>query len=360
MFSKRTTVGTALSALLLSLSAASAQWQGGSLHPDGANKSDGLAAAGRQQGGGIEVFGEFIYYWHPVVWNARRNAYIDLLPEGWDSGLARSVSAAYRAGYFQVLNERHAALWVANDGSFRDLSPGPDYSASDAFALSGDQQAGTAHYFPTASPHAALWQGNQESFVDMHPSGTCWSEGYATDGTYQGGRLDVDEQGGGIHAALWRGSADSFVDMNPDGCLESVIQGMGLTNDGVHVQVGWARFSAGEYAALWRGSPESYVNLTPPGARGGRLYATTGTMHCGYANYTGNAEAGVWFGDDPASYINLEHVLGPGWSRSNAKGISVHQGRVYVTGAARSPEGRAEAVLWTARLRQLASPAPQP
>lgn len=356
----RTVTFSAVAGLFLGTFPASAPWRALTLHPDGANKSDGLAAAGRQQGGGIEVFGDSIYYWHPVVWNARRNDYVDFLPEGWDSGEVGGLEDSQQAGFLVTGLISHAIIWAGATDDYADLHPGGDYKGSEIMGIHPRSQVGTAYYYPTARPHAALWMGTPESFVDLHPAWARHSTAFATDGTFQGGSVDMTQEGGGVHAALWRGSAESFVDMNPPGCLGSAILGMGVAKDGTHVQVGLARFSNGEFPALWRGSPESYVNLTPRGARGGRLQATTGDLHCGYANFTGNAEAGVWFGDDPASYVNLETVLGPGWSRSNAKGISVHEGRVYVTGAARSPEGRAEAVLWTARLRKVIGPAGRP
>lgn len=350
--------GAAVANLVLGTFPAFAQWRGESLNPEGITESQAYAASERRQGGYILVFGEFIYYAHPVVWNARRNDFVDLLPEGWNSGKVYGTDGVFQVGYLSsTLNSTHAILWTGQPKTYISLNPGPDYSAPAAYASNGDQQVGYASFLATGLPHAALWFGTPESFVDLHPTWARHSTAYATDGTYQGGSVDTTEEGGGLHAALWNGSAESFVDMNPEGCLESAILGMGVAKDGTHVQVGRARFFSGEFPALWRGSPESYVNLTPPGARGGRLQATTGDLHCGYANFTGNAEAGVWFGDDPASYVNLETVLGPGWSRSNAKGISVHKGRVYVTGAARSPEGRAEAVLWTARLRKVIGPA---
>lgn len=352
--------GAAVASLVLGTFPAFAQWRGESLNPEGITESQAYAASERRQGGYILVFGEFIYYAHPVVWNTRRNDYVDLLPQGWGSGKVGGLEDSQQAGYLATGLISHAILWTGAADDYADLHPGGDYKGSEILGIHSRSQVGTAYYYPTGKSHAALWTGTPESFVDLHPTWARHSTAFATDGRYQGGSVDTTEEGGGLHAALWNGSAESFVDMNPEGCLESAILGMGVAKDGTHVQVGRARFSNGEFPALWRGLPESYVNLTPPGARGGRLQATTGDLHCGYANFTGNAEAGVWFGDDPASYVNLEPVLGPGWSRSNAKGISVHKGRVYVTGAARSPEGRAEAVLWTARLRKVIGPAGRP
>ena len=79
------------------------------------------------------------------------------------------------------------------------------------------------------------------------------------------------------------------------------------------------------------------------------VYGTTGTIHAGYVNYTGQAEAGIWSADDPESFENLHSFLGPEWYVSAGYGVSVHKGWLYVGGAANQEPGHQQAILWMRR-----------
>jgi hypothetical protein len=163
---------------------------------------------------------------------------------------------------------------------------------------------------------------------------------FATDGVRQGGWAAINPPVGEIHAALWHGTATTFRDMNPGGARQSVIRGMA---DGV--QVGEALFGTQHHAVVWHGTPASFIDVHPAGAQNSFLYDTTGTIHAGSAMYNGNAQAGIWIGDDPDSFLSLHQYLGPGWWASAAYTLTVHEGRLYVGGAA-ACSSSSEAVLW--------------
>jgi hypothetical protein len=334
--------------------AARGQWQVVYLHPEGAKSSDVHAAAGAQQGGRIEVLDDYIYEYHPVIWSVSAEDYIDLLPDGWRQGVVHGMDGPWQVGEIRIGFEPHAALWSGTPESFVDLRPGGDYGSSWAADVAADQQVGCATLSATAMHHAALWHGSPESFVDLHPPVARWSEALATDGLRQAGRAQFPADGYHSRAVLWEGSAESFIDMNPEGARESTILGMA---DGV--QVGWGLFGTVEHGVLWHGTPESFVDMHPSEGYTSRLYDTTGMIHVGYVNYTGWAEAGIWMGDVPYSFENLHPLLGPEWFVSGAQTVCVHEGWLYVGGAAGRTAGRSEAVLWMRRLPSTASsPAP--
>lgn len=145
--------------------------------------------------------------------------------------------------------------------------------------------------------------------------------------------------------------------MHPLMATQSVILGMAPG-----VQVGWALFEGRNLAVLWLGTPESAIVMNPADAYHSQLYATTGTFHAGYVTHGfGSAEAGLWIGDDPESFINLQDYLAPdGYYASVAKAITEHEGRLYVVGSAGSPRGRHEAILWIGRVPKTTGPMRRP
>lgn len=318
---------------------ARADWRFVVLQPADARESTAWGAGGARQGGYASVFDGVAYRAHPVIWNASSDDPVDLLPEPWSSGYVYDLAGDTQVGFVHDGTNPHAALWSGTPASFLDLNP-TQYSYSTIYAISGGQQVG---FVGPAGPLAAVWFGSPESCVRLHPTSMRWSEAWATDGQVQGGRASIPFIG--THACLWRGTADSFVDMNPEGARESIIRGAA-----VGVQVGWALFSTREFAALWRGSPESFLNLHPSDGYTSRLYATTGELHAGYVNYTGSAEAGIWIGDDPESFINLHRYVGPEYYASAAHAIVVDGGLAYVAGtASHTQTSKPHAVLWIGR-----------
>lgn len=332
----RTSLTVGLAFLLSSMTRA-AEWRVVVLHPQGDESSIAWAASARLQGGYAAVPEDGYYFAHPIIWSSSPNDYLDLIPPGWRVGEINGMDGPYQAGYVSNGRNPRAALWTGSVESFVDLTPA-SYGYGTVYAVAGVQQVGSVG---PPGPRAALWLGTPDSFVELHPPTARYSLAGATDGDYQAGWANLPEYGE-IHAVLWHGSAQGWVDMNPDGARESVITGMAPG-----IQVGEGLFSTHHYALLWHGSPESVIIMHPTDGYDSRLSATTGRVHAGYVNYTGWAEAGVWIGEDPESFINLHVYLSKDYFASAAYAIAIDRGVVYVAGtASHGPSSQPHAVVW--------------
>lgn len=330
-----------------SLTTLGADWQVVVLHPEDAKSSIAYAAAGAQQGGYAAGLGGDPYRKDPLLWNSSSNDYIDLLPPGWPVGQINGMDGAYQVGYVHDGRNPHAALWSGSAESFVDLTPGGDYIFAELRGVEGNQQVGYAGCTCDGNYHAMLWRGSAESYVDLHPDTARSSKAVATDGQRQGGFANFPALGQ-VHAVMWQGTADSFVDMNPEGSRASDISA--VAGD---IQVGSGQFDMRDFGVLWKGAPQDFVILCPADGYASRLYATTGTLHAGYVNYSGWAEAGIWIGEDPESFINLHRYLSSDYFASAAYAIAIDHGVVYVAGTGSHAEtGQPHAVLWFGRLGQ--------
>lgn len=334
-------VAAVLVLMAASAAAADIQWTALRLHPDGAYNSSANASWGGRQGGVVTFSGQ---PGRAALWDGSEESWTDLTPSWGNYGIVHGMDRTRQVGASESPFEPHATLWRGTAQSAVDLHPDPAiYRWSEAMAVSGQQVVGRAGFWQTGESHAALWNGTPESFVDLHPSVALWSEALATDGTLQGGRVDIRAAGVGRHAALWAGSAQSFVDLNPAGSVESVVRGMAQG-----VQVGRARWQGQSgRAALWRGSAQSYVDMNPPGGLASELFATDGTLHVGAANFGGFSwRAGIWLSDDPNSYVNLHTYLSHGAVASSASAVWTDGATIYVSGAISPASGPLEAWLW--------------
>lgn len=315
---------------------ARAEWTVVFLHPEGAEWSVVYAASGSVQAGIRHVQSD-----SPVLWHGAAESLPDLTPAWATGGRIYGMDAHRQVGLVGNSMFGHAGLWSGSPESCIDLDPGAPYIGSEAFALAGNQQVGRV--FVAGQNHAALWYGDAASFVDLHPAGMTRSAALATDGVRQGGAMLVP--GADFRAVLWNGSATDYVVLHPIGARWSGVSAMGPD-----VQVGSATFADGhDRAMLWHGSAASSINMHPPGTFNSVLNATTGTIHAGYITYVGFAEAGIWVGDDPESFINLNAYLPTGWFSSSANAVSIEGGRIYVGGSACPPEGMCQAILWVGR-----------
>lgn len=307
--------------------------QGGFTHPDVAGAA-GMIQTGTARLNEVR---------HPVYWRGGAGPCLSLLPaSGWSEGHARGTDELWIAGDLTPDTFRlvFPILWHRSEG-VHNLNEDGGLWAAYATDVASMRAVGAFYDPNTGDSHAALWTGPEWRVTDLHPSVGLWSEAVATDGRYQGGRVDMRAQGVAIHAALWEGSAASFVDLHPPhNPYESAVRGMAPG-----VQVGTT--GIGPLAALWRGTSASYRNLHPEGANNSWLWATTGRVHVGFAYINGSAHAGVWFGDDGSSFTDIHGALGPDWTLSEATAVAVHRGQLLVSGSARRRGNRiSEAVLW--------------
>ncbi|KAA0219933.1 MAG: hypothetical protein KJ057_16835 [Phycisphaerae bacterium] len=353
------------SVILLPLAAAHADdaraqegsWTVVYLHPAGYLESEVLAATGSLQGGYASPDSN-LGYARPILWKSPRTGLVDLLPEGWRRATIRGMSEGVQVGDIagEEFNSQFGIVWHGSARDFVIMDPPPGYGSTYLSAVSGDVYVGYAGFRETGMSHAAIWRGTPESFVDLHHPSASWTEAYATDGEFQGGRAKIPRPVLQMHACLWRGTAESFVDMHPEGAKSSVIRGMAPG-----VQVGEALFDTRHRAVLWHGTPESVVVMSPEASYNSYLYATTGTIHVGYITRLGGcADAGYWTGDAPESFVSLTAHLDPGWDCAAARAISEHKGRLYVAGHASSPQGRTEAVVWISPKLKTTRPAEAP
>jgi hypothetical protein len=203
--------------------------------------------------------------------------------------------------------------WGA-DYAATDLTPG-GFSDSQAYGISGTQQAGYGHGSATGEQnHALLWNGSASSYVDLNPTGSTYSAAWGNNGAYQVGQVGIV----GAKAAMWSGTADSYVNLHPaSGYTSSKAYGVSGTQ-----QVGSAMAGGYSHAMIWSGSASSYVDLNPSasGFNDSHGYSTNGTQQVGYgrATTTSPYRALLWSGT-AASCVNLNPS---GYDNSEAYGIS--------------------------------------
>ena len=316
------------------------QWTAIPLNPEGAYNSSALAAEGGLQAGTIGFSGQA---GRAGLWNGSADDWIDLTPD-WASGaFLNGMDGTMQAGQVQTRQGQkliyRAALWNSTAESAVLLHPAEGYRASEAKAVSGTMQVGNAKYTQTALPHAALWYGTAESFVDLNPAGADKSRALATDGTLQGGWAALPG-GGDREAVIWSGTAESVINLAPDGALASQVNAMAPG-----VQVGSYRYQGeNPRAAMWSGSAESLIDMNPQGAIGSEFFGTSGLIHTGSAIFSSFGNAGIWFGDDPDSFVNLHDYLPPEYFVSGALDVSMVGDTIYVVGTA--TRGPTEAWLW--------------
>ena len=334
---------------LLAVSPAHADWHAVYLHPGPPHVGSGAYASGGGWQGGIATaprppFG--LTTDHPVLWSGSAGTMIDILPisGNWDGGSVKGMSVNRQVGFVGGSNGVHAAMWRGTRESFVSLDfTGGDYIGSNALAVGGDQVVGTSYYARgRGARHAILWNAISFGWTDLNPPSSQISAAGATDGQTQGGYvIPIGE--GQEHAALWRGTATSFVDLHPAGWRYSSVSGVGIG-----VQVGTASgLSGSARPALWHDTAQSFIDMTPGRGTFGHILATTGTVHVGEVMIDGVSSAGLWWGDSPDAFVNLHNFLAPEWWQSTATGISLHNGKYYISGrGGRTDFVRNQALLW--------------
>ncbi|MFN0131784.1 MAG: hypothetical protein ACKVW3_04505 [Phycisphaerales bacterium] len=311
------------------------QWTPILLHPQGAFSSEVHALAPGFAGGQVRLAQSETR--QPSLWT--------LGSPGWTSfgsfGTIYDMNATQQVGLFQG-----AMLWSGTAQSGVLLGPFgvPGVTASEAYAIAGDQQVGRAYI--NQEDHAALWRGSSSSFVDLTPAGAQSAIAYATDGTYQwGGAGYLGPQGLYGRALRWKGAANDTLDFTPPNALYCGVLGVGGGQ-----QVGSVTFPGTPgHAVLWNNTPESWRDMHPFTIGTSILHATTGTAQVGWSNVPGfsSPQAGVWFGT-PESFIRLSAFLPPGFGgESIATSIIEDGGRYIVGGFADGPNGQHHAFLWT-------------
>ncbi|HEX5011618.1 MAG TPA: hypothetical protein VFY71_14590 [Planctomycetota bacterium] len=332
-----------LAATLLLAAAApalTAQWAVINLHPDGPFDSYALCIQDGHQAGYTRESGTFLQ--HAAVWSGTAGSWVDLHPPGATQSTATCVAGGQQAGWACCFDPptpgspvRHAMLWSGTAASWIDLSPpGMFGEATGSF---GSQQAGVS-YTPT-EPRAGVWSGTAASWLDLHPAAADWSWAYDTDGVQQVGIAQVN---GNTHASMWAGTAASWKDFHPSSALASralAVQG--------GQQVGWASYPLVQHAHLWKGTKQSLVDLHPAGAAGSLALGVHGDQQVGWVLMpTGGQRASLWSGT-AASWVDLDALLAPEYSLSEAHDIWHFGNSTYVVGYAfNTAAGHYDALMW--------------
>ncbi len=329
-------------------------WRAINIHPPEGQKSaayaiDGGTPYGMYENGNINDH-------VGVKWPRLVPELIDLTPEGHIWSEIRGADGNKQAGKARSNPPESftsGAVWYGTSESFQSLNV--EEINPQVYSVSRDMIVGDA-IFPGQrnDPHAVFWLNEDpDSIVDLHPpeSGSRQrSFAYATDGFWQGGAAT------GLHdgyktAALWKGLPTEFTDMHEfiTGARDSVIRGMA-----VGTQVGKALFpsTGDDHAIVWHDTAESWIDMHPsfhPGANS-YMFATTGDIHVGRSS----GRAGVWFGDDPDSFHDLQQYA-PWAASSTAYDVEVYNGKLYVVGSAGN--GKAHATVWIGTPVSSADPA---
>lgn len=232
-----------------------------------------------------------------------------LLNESEDSIYLPGIHGAdadKQCGYDTVDGLTYAALWFGTRDSVVHLHPGDPYYTSEVRDVSGDMAVGNVSI--RGKDHAAVWTaGDPPVMVDLHYGSANSSYARATDGRWQGGNS-------GLNAVIWKGTPESMVLMNPTEPGLYVLVGMALNPDGVGTQVGTGIIrdqfdNIRDHAVLWHDTPESWIDMHPPSSPGtnSHMWGTTGGVHCGEVA----GRAGIWFGDDPDSFLDIHQFIDP-------------------------------------------------
>ncbi len=336
---------SALVLLIVSLTPAAAlgqgeryRWQGFWLHPEGGSRSvtnavDGDIPSGEARVGITDA----------AIWPDWTGEYVNLRPDGAISAGVEGADGGFQGGQVSVSYfEGFPALWQGSTESVENMAPEGPYWSGRLFARRGVQTVGRVASTITGASHAGLWLNNDpDQFIDLHFASADWSEAYATDGTWQGGRAAFP--GVGIRAMLWKGNPSTNIIMGPGEYLNSNIQGMAPgTQVGYYINISY-------HAVLWHDTPESWLDMNPTDANTASLFATTGDLHVGYASTPATgfiAHAGVWYGDDPDSFFDLHPFVPDEYAddSSIAYDIDIVDGVIYIGGAINTP--RQHAFFW--------------
>jgi hypothetical protein len=306
-------------ALLLAVtSPATAQWSASDVTPPGALGAQILTMQGGVMGGSVVQPGAGVP--RPAIWTSA-GATVLSPTHGWVFCMDGGTQGGHSAG--------GATIWNGTPESAVYVDFGEVHAAR------AGQQTGI-RYDSLSGQVAMMWRGTPGSAVVLQPAGASQSRAYATDGTRQGGNVDLPQ---GRHAALWNGSASSWIDLSPtlsNSTVFAMVPG---------VQVGEAGVSH-PHATLWTGTPESRVDLNPPWAFGNSaFYATTGEFHAGMFTQNGLEHAAVCLGTRE-SWIDLHALLPSTYTSSFARAIERDGDTLYVGGYALAPGQWPRAMLW--------------
>ncbi len=314
-------------------------WVGIDLNPTGIYRSAATTISQGVPFGSVEVQNRD----RAVKWpTLQADSYIELTPNGYiGSRIIEADEDGNSQIGFLIGSVATPGIWHGSEDSFVDMTM-PD-TGSQLEDIKGNMIAGVAGI--NGHQHAAYWRNEDpNSMIDLHPPEALengWSVAYATDGFWQGGVSTLP--GPGLQkATLWKGLSIFYVNMQPDGAYYSYIYDMA-----VGTQVGYALFfGKNDHAVVWHDTQESWIDMHPswiPQHKASYMFGTNGIYHVGRAN----AQAGIWYGDDPDSFYNLQQYVENSTGTSTAWAVEYYKGKIYVVGSPGVwPDDTAHAYLW--------------
>ncbi len=324
----------ALIPLILTASAARAQWTVSILHPTGATQSSALGVSTTQQVGFLSGTSDTA-----ALWLGTAASYLTLHPAGATDSHANAAAATQQVGDAFASGQLRASLWTGSAASWIDLSPTGTFR-SVALGTNGVQQVGVARV--GLFDHASSWTGTAASWTDLHPAAANNSTAFAVYGNTQVGSAVISNV---LHACSWTGSAATFVDLHPTG--------IGATGSEARaVQLGRiAGYAAGvgghtSHACYWDGP--AFVDLNPAGSTESQALGTSGGIQVGYVRIAGGQSIASLWRNTAASWENLSLFLPGSWVATRAEQITRSGANYLVVGHGFNlATNRREAVLWT-------------
>jgi hypothetical protein len=308
-----------------------ALWKGApgsfiALNPKGAKSSEATGNYDNVQVGYADFLDD---HSHAGLWHGTSVSWVDLHPRNADWSEALGICGKTQVGFTTMSDgSQRACLWHGTAASWKDLHPTRAQGNSYAQGAWGDSQVGRAE-IPIRKAdswdgweceyHACLWHGTAPSWVDLNPEWAVESDASAVSGNTQVGTATTMKTWH-THAVLWHGTASSCIDLNPPGALSSYAYG--VSKD---LQVGATCFPAQDsHAGYWRDTPESWVDLNPAGYSSSFAYAVhqtaTDIWIVGFVESAeGKQYAAMWHMRDPVPPNNTGPEVKPAKSLAVAK-----------------------------------------
>jgi len=166
-----------------------------------------------------------------------------------------------------------------------------------------------------------------------------------TNGSYQIGWIDN-------HTAMWTGSPSSSFIVDPPGASSSWANAVDCAPP--YEAVGAAIVNGERHGGYWTssyiGPAGTWVDLNPVGATASEVKNAHNNVQVGWAMFGGNFHAGIWFGGDKSSWVDLNAALPPfysGGSWASDIRTDADSNAAYILGRAWRADGSgSDLIIW--------------
>lgn len=339
-------------ALVVLAQSADAQWQTFLIRPSGYPIGNALGTRGAEfQFGSASPTNSFSDL-HAGIWTGLSgSSWVDLNPPGASASGVLDSDGLQHVGVATFGAVQKAGFWSGTSNSFTSLHPASGYVSSRAVAVGGGRQGGAG---TTTTPYerALLWSGSAGSVVSLHPSvpssRESWISDLSADGETQFGTTSVfvNAFSWRNHASVWHGTAASWTSLSSGSFTD--VNGNAISSDGT--QFGGQALGAGpsDHAVYWPAADAEPIDLHP-----GPDYFHSAVEDLDQGYQVGRTlslgvgfRAALWNGSKE-SFVDLHAFLPNGFVNSDAYGVWVEDGRVWVAGDAYDSANLTwESVIW--------------